>query len=289
MLKVKHLDKGVRVAIVVVSKLMNEVEESSMDLTSMIYDLSEEGPDGIVTAALADIVEGPIDVASEDTVIVDSTIESANDALAINAPENEAPQIELMDRIRQVYLNDVILQRIMEAKREDLKRIPMNIIKEGVRLELEDCEIREDLFWIKDKLYVSSNESLHAALIIHIHESPFGDHAGRAVTYDRVSTHYYWPRMTNTIAQYVKACHSCKRIKAYREGKHGLLKSLPIPKRYWQDISVDFITPLLACVRNGRRFRHVMVVVDKLFKKRKFILMDSLEVDAIVQGFVEWI
>lgn len=32
-----------------------------------------------------------------------------------------------------------------------------------------------------------------------------------------------------------------------------------------------------------------MVVVDRLLKKKKFILLDSLEVEAVVQAFVEWI
>ena len=32
-----------------------------------------------------------------------------------------------------------------------------------------------------------------------------------------------------------------------------------------------------------------MVVVDRLSKKRRFIALDSLEVEAVVQAFVEWI
>ena len=32
-----------------------------------------------------------------------------------------------------------------------------------------------------------------------------------------------------------------------------------------------------------------MVVVDRLSKKKKFVLLDSLEVEAVVQAFIEWI
>ena len=117
----------------------------------------------------------------------------------------------------------------------------------------------------------------------------FRESRKQIVTYDKVNTHYYWFKMTNIITQYVKTCRFCKRIKTYREEKHDLLKSLSISKRYWQNINVDFITSLLVCVRNERRFRHVIMIVNKLFKKRKFILMNFLKIDAIVQVFVKWI
>lgn len=95
--------------------------------------------------------------------------------------------------------------------------------------------------------------------------------------------------MTDSVSRYVKSCHVCKRSKSYREGKQGLLKPLPIPEQYWTDISVDFITPLPVCKRYGRTFEHVMVIVDRLSKKKKFIAMDSMEVEAVVQAFVEWV
>ena len=88
--------------------------------------------------------------------------------------------------------------------------------------------------------------------------------------------------MTDTVQRYIRNCHACKRTKAYREGKAGLLKPLPITDRYWKDITVDFITPLPKCRRYGRVYEHIMVMVDRLSKKRKFIGLDSLKVEAVV-------
>ena len=95
--------------------------------------------------------------------------------------------------------------------------------------------------------------------------------------------------MTKDVARYVKACLACRRIKAYRDGKHGLLKPLPLPKRYFQDISVDFIVELFVCILNGRKYQHIMVIVDRLSKKKRFIAMNSLEIEAVVQAFIDWI
>ena len=194
-----------------------------------------------------------------------------------------------MAQLREAYENDTVVQRIMAAKATGQPRIPHDLIKEGVRVELGDCEIHQQMLYVGSRLYVPNKPELKTDIIKQIHESLPGGHAGRSSTYDRVSSHYYWPRMTDTIARYVKSCHACKRSKAYREGKQGLLKPLPIPDGYWQDISIDFITPLPVCTRFGRKFEHIMVVVDRLSKKKKFIPLDSLEVEAVVQAFIEWI
>ncbi len=50
---------------------------------------------------------------------------------------------------------------------------------------------------------------------------------------------------------------------------------------------MDFITPLLIYKRFGREFEYIIVVVDRLLKKKKFIPLDSLEVEAVVQAFIE--
>ena len=120
----------------------------------------------------------------------------------------------------------------MAAKTVNQFKIPYDLIKDGVRLELSDCEIHDQMLYIGPRLYVSNHLKLKTKIIKHIHESPSGGHAGRLSTYDKVSCHYYWPKMTDIIARYVKSCHACKRSKAYREGKQGLLKSFPIPNRY---------------------------------------------------------
>ena len=146
-----------------------------------------------------------------------------------------------------------------------------------------------NLLYINERLYVPDVPELRTRIIKDFHDTLPNGHAGRASTYSRLSTHYYWPQMTASVTRYVKSCHICKRSKTYREGKQGLLKPLPIPELYWHDISIDFITPLPICLRYGRPYQHIMVVVDRLTKKKKFVPLDSIEVEAVVQAFIEWI
>ncbi|KAI1667229.1 rve domain containing protein [Pyrenophora tritici-repentis] len=95
--------------------------------------------------------------------------------------------------------------------------------------------------------------------------------------------------MTYDVAQYVRACLTCRRAKSHREGKQGLLHPLPIPDRYWSSISMDYITHLPLCTDNGRTYENILVIVDQLSKKKKFILVVDLRVDTLVQAFVEYV
>jgi hypothetical protein len=64
---------------------------------------------------------------------------------------------------------------------------------------------------------------------------------------------------------------------------------LPIPKRFFTDISVNFITPLPKCTRFGCTYEHIMVTVDQLCKKQKFIPLENLETVTVVRAFVEYV
>ena len=278
LLKTHHLKSGVRKAIAVTSALMNENKKTIISLVAMMYELSEKklyaNEKSIKESSASKFLE--VDSSSE------KSLEKSLDDQLIAQPD-------IMQRIETAYSSDVTLQRIMKIKRNNLRRVLSNIIKKDVRLELDDCEIKNELFWVKNKLYVFDKEKLHNAILKDIHESLSDEHAKRATIYDRLSKEYYWPHMTNTVARYIKVCIHCKRIKTYKKEKQKLFKSLPISKRYFQDIAIDFITSLSICVRHGRRYQHVMTVMNRLFKKKKFIALNSLKVEAIVQAFLEWI
>ena len=286
-LKSKSLEAGVRPAIQLTALLLDESQEPITVLAAMIYNLSEQGTTGggdsreqsppatlgypNIEESQEQSIEGP--AAETDTI----------------AEPNTADELDILQQVRDAYELDDLAQQLREAKRAGLRKIPFELIQEGIRIELGDCEIIEDLLYVSQRLYVPDKAELKTEIVRLIHEAPPGGHAGRSSTYDRVSAHYYWPGITNTVARYVKSCHTCKRSKAYREGKQGLLKPLPIPDRYFQDIAVDFITPLPICERFGRKYQHIMVVVDRLSKKRRFAPLDSLEVEAVVQAFIEWV
>ena len=165
----------------------------------------------------------------------------------------------------------------------------MKVTRAGMKLKLKRCEIRNNLLLVKEKIYISQNEEVYSVLIKQVHDSTVNGHVDREIIYNRIARWYYWPRMTHTVDQYVKACHLCRRTKFYREAKQKLLNPLPIPERYFQDISVNFIIELPKCLKQRRTYEHIMVVVNRLSKKKKFIALNSLEVETVIQTFLKWI
>ncbi len=148
---------------------------------------------------------------------------------------------------------------------------------------MSDCEVLNVLLYVRNRLFVPTGEgdTLRTLVIKGIHESPPGGHTGRTSTYDRVSRHYYWPRMTDFIAKFVKSCHACRRSKNYRDGKQGLLKPLPIPETYWTDIPVDFIIPLSVGKRYGQsdsNTHYDTFSSYRLYRKRKFQVSEAASI-----------
>ena len=81
--------------------------------------------------------------------------------------------------------------------------------------------------------------------------------------------------MTQDVRRFVRNCNTCGKSKIWREQKHGLLKPLPIPKRIWSELSVDFITGLAP----SKDCTSIMVVSDRLSKS--IIAMPMKETHAI--------
>ena len=156
----------------------------------------------------------------------------------------------------------------MKVKRLNRCRISIDIIKVNLKIKLKDCEIRNDLFWVKERIYMLVKEKVYFAIIEHVHGSSLENHAKKEIIYDRVHRYYYWFKMTNIVAQYIKICHACKRNKPYHDFKYKLLKPLSMSKRYFQNISINFIMSFFKCKRNKRIYKNVIIVVNKFSKKR---------------------
>lgn len=133
LLKAHYLKPEVRKAIEMALALMDEREETIASLAVMLYDLSEER----LEADEKSMIESPVKKHLGDDPVEEEQMEE---------PSTDTPtvQSDIMARIIAAYPNDGNLQRVIEVKRQGFRRIPADIIKTGIRLELGDCEIREN-------------------------------------------------------------------------------------------------------------------------------------------------
>lgn len=268
-------DDGCHHAVFLADIVNDQLELSVVDLTQWVQAFSEEtgcGDDACLTVALGEEVNG------------------LGDDREPNFGDRDLPDTEsLVQRIRAASAEDSLMKDVVKCKAEGSRRLPVSYAKQGIKIELSSCRTDDGLLYIHDKLYVPDDETLRAAVVSHVHDTSVGGHSGKHGTYERLSRWYYWPSCTDTVARYVKNCLVCQRSKPHREGKHGLLNPLPVADRYWNSVTVDFITPLPPSTWRGRTYNHLMVNVDRLSKKKKFIPLEDLEVETVVQGFLEYI
>ncbi|TYJ51261.1 hypothetical protein B9479_008180 [Cryptococcus floricola] len=69
-------------------------------------------------------------------------------------------------------------------------------------------------------------------------------HPGRDKTFSRLASRYWWPKIRESVKEFVAGCPTCQLTKHSRQKTLGFPKSLPVPKRPWQHITANFIVEL---------------------------------------------
>ena len=130
--------------------------------------------------------------------------------------------------------------------------------------------------WAKDGLlsidgltYVSGRD-MRGRVIKSRHDSPTAGHPGIEKTQELMGRDYTWIGMGRDIEEYVKGCLTCQRMKGSHGKRRGVLKTLEVPERPWQHLSMDFIDQL----PKSQQFDSILVVVDRLTKWATFIPCD---------------
>ncbi|KAK3512021.1 hypothetical protein QTP70_027617 [Hemibagrus guttatus] len=121
-----------------------------------------------------------------------------------------------------------------------------------------------------DKVYVPT--SLRLSLLDSVHASPGSGHPGRQQTLSLLKERYWWPNMAEDVARFIRRCSVCAMVSTSRCLPEGKLVPLPIPRRPWSHLGIDFATDLP--VSNG--FTTILVTVDRFSKACKLIPLKGL-------------
>ena len=104
------------------------------------------------------------------------------------------------------------------------------------------------------------------------HASKLFGHPGVHRTREFLSRRFWWPGMGKDIREFVAACTVCARNKGSHLPPSGLLRPLPIPKRPWSHVALDFVTGLPKSDGNTV----ILVVVDRFSKAAHFVALPKL-------------
>ena len=123
------------------------------------------------------------------------------------------------------------------------------------------------LLLLDNRIYVPSAGNLRTCVLQYNHDHILAGHFGQNKTLELVHRGYFWPSLCADIQQFCKSCVTCMRSKPQHHKPYGSLKQLPIPKRPWNSISMDFIEKL----PSFSGFDTILVIVDQLTKQAIFI------------------
>ncbi|XP_061157614.1 uncharacterized protein LOC133169427 [Syngnathus typhle] len=117
-----------------------------------------------------------------------------------------------------------------------------------------------------------SPEGLRSSVLQWAHDSRLVCHPGAACTRYVVAQRFRWPTWQVDTSDYVRACSICNRCKTSTRPPAGLLQPLPVPRRPWSHLSIDFVTGLPPSEGNTV----VLTVVDWFNKMTHFIPLPKL-------------
>ena len=133
--KFHYLKTKIRNVINFASLLMNENQKNIIILAIMLYELNEKKFCANEKSNEKSFTKRVFEKKS--------TIEKSKKKSTI---DSFMSQFDIIKQIKTTYFDNIILQKKMKSKRIDLKRISTNIIKIEIRLKLENCEIKNELF-----------------------------------------------------------------------------------------------------------------------------------------------
>lgn len=122
----------------------------------------------------------------------------------------------------------------------------------------------DGVWYFRHRLAVPNAPELRSKLLAEAHDTPYSGHQGRTRTLEQLARHFWWPRMTQWVRRFVRACYSCQVNKPTNQRTGGLLQPLPVPERRWQSVSTDLITDLPVSESGNDS---VCVFVDRLSKR----------------------
>ncbi|KAK3544068.1 hypothetical protein QTP86_000876 [Hemibagrus guttatus] len=101
---------------------------------------------------------------------------------------------------------------------------------------------------------------------------PILGHPGTRRSTQLISHFFWWLSLGLDVERFVWQCPTCAQVRTSRQRPEGLLVPLPVPRRAWPHLSVDFLTDL----PDSGGFMAIMVVVDRFSKGCKLVLLNGL-------------
>jgi hypothetical protein len=137
----------------------------------------------------------------------------------------------------------------------------------------------------RDRTLVPKWEPFRTHLIQKTHESHVIGHPGRNSTFAILRRSFHWPSIFQMVRKFCKNCAICGRLYLWKKRRKGFLKPLPVPDRFYSELSIDFITDLPAKREEDPRF--LMVIINRLLKSCTLEAITFIKAEDCAEIFVQ--
>ncbi|KAL0157255.1 hypothetical protein M9458_048501, partial [Cirrhinus mrigala] len=109
-------------------------------------------------------------------------------------------------------------------------------------------------------------------VLSEVHSVPSSGHPGIEATVHLLRNRFWWPSLRSDTIVFIKQCVTCNTSKTSHQLPAGLLQPLPIPKRPWSHIALDFVTDLPP----SQGHTTILSVIDRFSKGCRFVPLPKL-------------
>jgi len=176
------------------------------------------------------------------------------------------PAQELMDLIANGYDTDSFTKTLLAHLRG-------NTDDPSIATVAAEYYLHDSLIWkhgqhdTPDRIVVAPQSDAMREILVLYHDE--NTHLGGTRLSSLLQTRFYIPKLDKLVRHYVSTCPTCQTNKISNKPPAGAAQPHAVPRRAWQDISIDFLTGLPA--RGRDKFDAILVVVDKFTKRVVFI------------------
>ena len=135
----------------------------------------------------------------------------------------------------------------------------------------------------ENRVWVPNYEPLRTKIMQQLHDSHLTGHPGKDTMVGMILRRWFWPKLRESVRQFIRNCDICGRTTVWREAKAGFLRSLPIPERIGSELTIDFVTDL----PSSEGCTNLMVITDRLSKDIFIFGTNSMAAENCAKVFVD--
>jgi len=153
-----------------------------------------------------------------------------------------------------------------------------------VKVFITECFLSsEEKLLLQERHWILNSKFLHTELIQYTHDSTMTEHSERNVTDVFLSWQFFWSEMLQNVYTFCWNCDKCCMNNSWKDCWQGLLKPLPVLKRIWQKIFINFEVDLLS----SENCTNLLIITDCLNKRIILKLCKNMTAEWMAQTFVQ--